>query len=172
MNSSAEAKFEEELEVFRRDCEAAAQFLFAHLAINEAAGRSLRVLALLNEHPLFWNTVAGALQQSAFIALGRVFETKSPHNLGALIRLVQDNRDMFTRAALARRKQAGRPEPPPWLEEFMHGVRDPQLHTFRALRREVHRYRQIYEARYGAIRDKVVAHSEVVEHESIGRLFG
>lgn len=166
-----ESDFLRALEVNRGDCEAAAQFLYAYLAIHETARRSQRVLGLMNRHPTFWNTATRALQDSAFIALGRLFDTHSAHNINALIRRAQEHRSVFSKSALAVRKQAGAPAPPPWLDDFMQGVVDPTVHSFRALRKEVAKYRAIYEARYDVIRNKVVAHSEIVDAESVAALF-
>ena len=73
--------FEHELEIFRTEAEAAAQFFYAYLSVHETAGRHPTVFRLLNTAPLFWNTNLGALQTSAFIALGRIFDQDSPHNI-------------------------------------------------------------------------------------------
>ena len=171
MMPTKETEFVDELEIFRRDCEAAAQFLYAYLAVHETAKRSQRVLSLLHRHPMFWNTALGALQYAALIALGRTFETNSAHNIGVLIRHAQGDQMMFSSAALARRKQGTAPVPPPWLAEFIQAVREPKVHTFRALRAEIARHRAIYETRYREIRHKVVAHSEVVDDSSVAALF-
>jgi hypothetical protein len=69
-----DALFARELNIFRTETEQATQFYFALLAINDVARDDKMVRALLNRTALFWNTCAGALQTSAFIALGRVFD--------------------------------------------------------------------------------------------------
>jgi hypothetical protein len=69
--ASVEAEFERELEVFRTEAEGAAQFFYAYLAIHAAAGAKKPVYRLLNTAPLFWNTILGGLQTSAFVTLGR-----------------------------------------------------------------------------------------------------
>lgn len=71
--TTPEVRFERELEVFRTEYEAATQFYFAFLAVHAVAYQHKSVETLLNRAPLFWNTCMGALQTSAFIALGRVF---------------------------------------------------------------------------------------------------
>src|SRR5450755_832398 len=104
---SVVADFERELEIFRTEAEAATQFLYAYLAIHQVAGRHRQVRDALNSAALFWNTNLGALQTSTFIALGRVFDqqAKSKHNIDRLLRIAQDNLDIFTKAALGIRKQ-------------------------------------------------------------------
>ena len=71
--------FERELEIFRTEAEACAQFLFAFLAVHDVAYRKKAVHKLLNRAPLFWNTCLGALQASAF-GSGIVFDpTQAGH---------------------------------------------------------------------------------------------
>jgi hypothetical protein len=115
---SADAQFERELEIFRTESEGAAQFFYAYLAIHAAAGAKRPVYRLLNTAPLFWNTILGGLQTAAFVALGRVFDQKSTHNVGKLVQLAYDNPQMFSKAALARRKQGSSATPPQWLDDL------------------------------------------------------
>jgi len=72
-NERRTKQFENELEVFRKEAEAASQFFYGYLAIHEVAKHNRAVLRFLNTNALLWNTVAGALQMSALIALHRVF---------------------------------------------------------------------------------------------------
>src|SRR5438093_6294764 len=98
--TNIEKEFDRELEVFRGECESAAQFFFGYLAIHEVAKRREVVFRLLNQNTLFWNTVAGALQTAAIIAIGRVFDQSSPHNIYKVLRLAQDNPSMLSKASL------------------------------------------------------------------------
>ncbi len=59
-------RFGRELEIFRAEAEAAAQFFFAYLTVHAVAHQHKSVHAFLNRTPLFWNTCMGALQTSAF----------------------------------------------------------------------------------------------------------
>jgi hypothetical protein len=79
--TTEERNFERELELFRTECESAAQFFFGYLAIHEVAKRREAVHRLLNANALFWNTASGAMQTAAVIAIGRIFDQGSPHNL-------------------------------------------------------------------------------------------
>jgi len=67
--------FERELEIFRTEAEACAQFLFAFLAVHDVAYRKKAVHKLLNRAPLFWNTWAGGPHLP--------FATCPPKKLGA-----------------------------------------------------------------------------------------
>jgi len=101
-------------DISRGEIETATQHLYGYLSIHAVAKRRPRAFAALNEHPLFWNTVAGALQTSALVALGRIFDQNSAHNIDALIRLATKNRVLFSTAALAKRKNQSGGDPPPW----------------------------------------------------------
>src|SRR5262245_54276954 len=121
-NLTAEEQFERELEIFRTEAQQATQFFYAFLEIHAAAGARKPVYRLLNTAPLFWNTVLGGLQTGAFVALGRVFDQTSTHNVDRLIRLAIDNPQIFSKAALARRKQGSSSSPPAWLGNYMKHV--------------------------------------------------
>jgi hypothetical protein len=107
-----EQQFARELEVFRTEVETAAQFFYSYLAMREVAKHHKRVFRMFNEHQLFWNTLLGGVQTAALIAVGRVFDQNSTHNLDAVLGLAQRNRDIFSRASLGKRKQATRDKNP------------------------------------------------------------
>jgi len=155
---NAEQQFERELETFRKECEEASQFFYAYRAVHEVAKHRTRVVRFLNENPLFWNTVVGALQTSALIALGRIFDQGSAHNLDKVLRIARDNPEIFSKAALGRRKQGNQREAPNWLDECLEGIYVPTTTDFRRLRRHVKNYRRIYESNYRDLRHKVFAH--------------
>src|SRR5438128_1334992 len=135
--TNEEMDFERELELLRKECEGAAQFFFGHLAIKEMAKRSEAVLRLLNRNAMFWNTAAAAMQTAAVIAIGRVFDQNSPHNIDTVLRLAQNSPSIFSRASLARRKQAGANEAPSWLESYLEAAHIPNQGDFRRLRSHV-----------------------------------
>jgi len=121
--------------------------------------RRKRIFRTLDRHALFWNTVLGALQASALITLGRVFDQDTPHNVDVLIRVAQETPTMFSKSALARRKHNSNEAPPAWLEGFVTRAHEPTAHDFRYLRKYVKKLRRIYEARYRDLRHKVFAHT-------------
>lgn len=168
---TAEEQFGRELEIFRTEEEAGTQFLYAFLAVHSVAHDSEDVLQLLNTAPFFWNTCLGALQMSAFIVLGRIFDQQSIHNLDRLLRIAQDNPDIFSKEALGRRKQGtsrGRPE---WLDEYLEDAYEPIAADFRRLRAHVRRRRTIYERNYRDIRNKFFAHKSVSDDAETAVLF-
>jgi hypothetical protein len=166
-----EAQFERELETFRTEADAGTQFFSAYLAVHNVATDSKPVYRLLNEAPLFWNTNLGALQTSAFIALGRVFDQTSDHNLDKLLNIAEQNPQIFSKAALGHRKQGANPDPPGWLDAYLSGVYEPTPQDFRQLRKCVNKWRKIYKSNYRDIRHKLFAHKEVSDHAETNALF-
>ncbi len=163
--NAQEKEFEKHLEEFRRDAESAAQFLYALNAINIILSKSKPALDKVNVAPLLWRTILGSLQKSAFIALGRIFDQKSPYNLDRLIRVAQDNIEIFSKKSLALRKRAGSENADEWIDEYLKNVCVPTADDFRRLRKNVKKYRKIYEKNYRSIRDMVYAHKELSSEE-------
>ena len=113
--TTPEGQFERELEIFRTEAEGGTQFFYAYLAVHAAAARRKAVHRLLNEAPLFWNTCLAALQTASFMALGRIFDNDSDHNLSKILRITNDHPEIFSKVALSRRKQGSNTKPPTWL---------------------------------------------------------
>ena len=166
----SETTFVAELEALRRNAEEASQFLFAHLAINRLAKQRRRILKVLQRDSLFWLTVQSALFGSALLAVGRIFDQRSHHNLDRLLKMARDTPALFTREALARRKQAGGPEPS-WLSDYVHNAHVPNTSDFRMLKHHVKRLRGIYESKYRDLRHTVVAHTGSLDANTIKAQF-
>ena len=166
-----ETQFEQELEIFRREAEGAAQFFYAYLAIHQTAANHKSVLELLNHSALFWNTALAALQTGAFIVLGRVFDQHSAHNLDRLLRIAQAHPHIFSKAALGRRRQGGSAEEAVWLQEFVQAAYEPSPADFRRIRAYAQRWRRVYDSHYRALRNKVFAHKELSDDAQVAALF-
>jgi hypothetical protein len=74
--ATPEQRFIRELEVFRTEAQAGAQFLYGYLAFNSILSEKRKALNAVNKTPLFWNTAAGPLQIAFLLCLG-VSLTKS-----------------------------------------------------------------------------------------------
>lgn len=158
----SEVKFERELDIFRIEVEIGVRCLSAYLAVNSIALSSEPVNILLNTAPRFWNTNVHALQVSAIMALGRVFDQRSPHNLDKLLKIAQDNLEIFSKEAIGRRKQKqGANLAPSELDDYLRGAYEPTPEDFRNLKNCVKKWRRIYESNYRDMRDKLFAHKEV-----------
>lgn len=166
-----EKMFAHELEVFRTEAQAEAQFLYAYLTIIAILGENKKALNAVNRTPLFWKTNIGALQSAFFIVLGRIFDQKSNHNIDSLLKIAQTNVNIFSKAALAERKKQNSPNANVWLDEYLKRVYEPTRDDFRALRKQIKKYRKIYEENYRDIRRKIYAHKEISEPTEVQKLF-
>lgn len=164
--------FANELEVFRTEAESGIQFFYSYLAVHAVAGEHKEVFRLLNTAPLFWNTALGALQTSTFIALGRVFDQQSKHNIDRLLKIAQSNMAIFSKEALAGRKRRGSANADEWIDEYLRDVYVPDADDFRRLRRHVAKKRRVYEDNYQALRHQFFAHKEISAKEDVQSLFG
>ena len=157
--------FANELEVFRTEAESGIQFFYSYLTVHAVAGENKNVYRSLNQAPLFWNTALGALQTSTFIALGRVFDQKSKHNINRLLKIAQLNMVIFSKEALSGRKRRSSTNADEWIDEFLRDVYVPSANDFRRLRRYVDKKRKTYKDNYRDIRDKIFAHKEISAKE-------
>jgi hypothetical protein len=167
---STEDEFSQELEIFREEAEAGAQFFYSYLAVHELAKRDRRLFRLLDANALFWNTSLAGLQTGAIMALGRIFDRRSPHNLNTLVRLVLQHRGIFSKAALGRRKQGTEPKPPEWLPEYLRSAYEPTPADFRRLAAHVKKYRRIYEDKYHDLRNQLYAHKQAADPTAVAAL--
>lgn len=165
------AEFEQELEVLRTEAEAAAQFFYSYLTIHAAAGDHKPVYRLLNASALFWNTILAGLQTSTFIVLGRILDQTSAHNVDRVLKIAQNHPDIFSKAALGKRKQGNLKAPPEWLPEYLEGAYMPRAADFRRLRAHVKKQRKIYDDKYRDLRRKVFAHKELTDPAAVSALF-
>jgi len=168
---TAEEHFENELEVFRTEADTATQFFYSLLTINTIASKQKKVLHILNNTPLFWNTVLGGLQTSSFIALGRIFDQKSTHNIDKVLKAAQDNMAIFSKNALAERKRKGVTNADEWLTEYLTNVYVPSAKDFRRLRSHVNKKRIIFENNYRTLRHKFFAHKDISQEAEVLGLF-
>jgi hypothetical protein len=164
-------QFEHELEVFRTEAQSGTQFFYAFLAINDIIVENKKIRHVVNSAPLFWKTNIGALQTAFFITLGRIFDQRSKHNIDSLLRFAQDNKTIFSKDALAKRKRKDSQNADDWLEDFLKESYEPVTDDFRRLRKYVKKYRKIYEANYRDIRRKIYAHKELSDEVQIKQLY-
>jgi hypothetical protein len=140
-----DVQFERELEVFRTEAEGAAQFFYALLAIHAAAGAKT---------PIY-----------------KLFDQDSAHNIGRLMRLAQDNPQIFSKAEFAQRRQGAAETPPDWLDNYLKDIYLPKPADFRRLRGYVSRYRKIYLEKYQPLRHRVFAHKGASDAGDVSALF-
>jgi hypothetical protein len=103
---AAQTDFEKELEIFRTEEEVAQQYFFAYLSVRSLAARNEHVLEAMNDTPLFWITTHHAMLLAAFIALGRIFDQNSEHNIDILLSIAANDLSVFAKSAQMARLQA------------------------------------------------------------------
>ena len=166
-----EEKFKHELEVFRTEVESATQFFYAYMAIHSEIAEKKDVLKFVNEMPLFWKTIIGALQISMFITLGRIFDKKSKHNIDSLLKIAIKNKDIFSKTSLEARKRKDSENADEWIDEYIQNAYEPTDADFSRLEKHVEKYRKLYDSSYRKIRNKIFAHKELSEPSQIEKLF-
>ncbi|MDO8445919.1 MAG: hypothetical protein Q7T53_07460 [Deltaproteobacteria bacterium] len=166
-----EDKFTSELEIYCTEVEAAIKFFYSFLAVNASLADNKRALDLVNEAPLFWRTIIGALKTSFFITLGRVFDQQSNHNVDRLLKVAHESLEIFSTEALERRKRAGSTNADEWIDDYMRTAYVPTPDDFRRLRGYVRKYRKVYETGYRDIRHKIYAHKQLSKAEDVQALY-
>ena len=98
---------------------------------------------------------------STFTALERIFG-RSGHNLDRLMAAATKRIALFSREALAARKQAAGLSADD-ADRFVHDAFEPSKDDFESLREQIEENRKIYNARYREVRNKVFAHNVVAD---------
>jgi hypothetical protein len=134
-------------------------------------GKSKPVRDHINANALFWNTALHALQSALILALGRVFETSTPHNVSTFMRAMDANRAAFSRAGLKSRKAQIFGDDLAGLNNYVQEARLPRPSDFRRVAKFVKQHRTTYLSTYRALRDQVFAHTLTADRERIAELF-
>lgn len=166
-----DSEFSEILDSLREEVLNAIESFYSYVGIHNQLSSDRDLYAVLNQNPSFWNIVLQALQYNFFIALGRVFDdSPNSQSIHKLVNACLSHPKFFSREALGgRRMQNG--QKPPWLDEFLSNAFEPKVSHLRVLKREVSNLRKAYDPVYKDIRNKVVAHTELRNHEDVSNLF-
>lgn len=153
-----ENEFKSELQVFSNEVDEAIQCFYAEQTIHNLARENSSVYHALNRNAAFWKITSRALQANAVIVLGRIFDKNSQaHGIHRLLDLAAKHPDIFSKAALERRK---RPQVGQWIDDFMRGVYVPSKRDFSRFQGYADKQRSIYNGQYKVLRDKFFAHKE------------
>lgn len=171
---------QEEIEIYRKEEEAAQQTFFAWLGMRDLLAKRPDVLAAVNRNSMFWLTTNYSLFVSTFIWLGRIFDQNSAHNVDLLLKAVELNLPELSRAALQKRKEEV--ITPAQAAEYVKQKHDTVIDDVRELRKQVKAWRKIYEPVYGEVRDHLAHNKQGVSEidlflaktniEEMKRLFG
>ena len=172
MSLSRRRTFEAQLKNFRNEAAVVAKFVYAEVAIDHAASKSERLLYRLNRTPEFWLACGAAFQSSAYIALGRIFDTNSNFNIDALLHAMEAELHIFQRNALSERKWNGSGVRPDWLDDYLNNAHYPTAQDLKRIRAQVQKYRDIFDRAIKPPRNKYIAHREKEEQADVQELFG
>ncbi len=161
----------EAMNTFKRQADECVTCLYAYLTIHAVAAKSRTIRDQINRNGYFWMTTLHALQTSLILALGRVFEANTPHNVTTFMRAVNQNRAAFSREALRARKTAVFGSNLAELDNYMAQAKIPRRSDFRRVADFVKKHKATYLSKYRAIRDQVFAHTLVVDGGEITALF-
>jgi hypothetical protein len=150
MSTAGAAEFEAELNIFRTEQETAEQYFFAYLGIRSLAAQRADVVAVMNHNSVYWIISHHALLLSTFIALGRIFDQGSKHNVDRLMLVVERNLPIFSRVALRQRKEMVISA-----EQAREYVKDRHVlaaNEVRDLKKQIRDWRKVFQANYLPIR--------------------
>jgi hypothetical protein len=169
---SPDDKFLEELNIFRKEVILASKFLYTELAIKDIANKNKRVLTALNYTPTFWNTTLGALQNSTFITLGRIFDNNGKNSINTLLKVVKNNKNIFTKESFKNRwiKDRDRKQIDHWLPEYLKKVYIPTDKNLLDLSSFIEEQKKVYKQLYRPIRDQF-GHKIYNKNEEVKVLF-
>jgi hypothetical protein len=160
MTIMRETDFERELKIFAAEEETAQQYFFSYLLMRDLPAQDTNVLRAMNSKALFWITNRDAMLLSAIVALGRIFDQNSKHNIDRLMTVAGESISEFSMKALAARLMAGG-LPKEDADAYVADRHELTYDDLRALRTKIAYWRRVYEDRYRDIRDKFYAHREL-----------
>ena len=163
--------FEKQLNNLDLEVTVIASYVYAEMAIQHAASKSKSLLKAINRTPTFWKTCYASFQSSAYVALGRVFDLKSPYNIEALIASMEHDLSIFSRDALAARKAAGGFSDPVRLQQYVAKAHVLDLSDIRRIRRAVARRRLVYDRAIMPVRHQYLAHRQAHGHATVQNLY-
>ena len=163
-------KFVDELAIFQVEEAAAQQYFFGYLTVTQMAAENSEFLKLIHIYPWFWVTAHHAMFMATFVALGRIFDKNTPHNIDALMFVVSAEIEEFSVDALKARlvKKGLSPEQVAHHVSIAHPLTPSEV---RELRKKIAHWRRVYEKGYKDIRNRIFAHRELSSREEIDELF-
>lgn len=175
MNVSApltpDQEFELRLNALSRDARAAARFTYIGEAVRFSAAPRPELITRLDEFAGFWNTVLGALQTGAIVALGRMYDQrKDVLSARKLLEYAMANPALFSAASL-RARVATRLAAPADVDAYMEDVQPPTQAQFEALAAALAEHTALYEDKVQPIRHKAFAHAGRITQDELHAMF-
>lgn len=168
---AAEREFEARLRSFGREARGCAMLAYTEFVLHYYAGSNWPVRDRLNRHPAFWNAVLAGLQSSAFVALGRIFDTKrGTYNGDELLDFAEKHRGIFSRKAREAR-EVRRGAPLDQARDFAARAVELRAGGLREVRDGFAARQRVFEKRVAPIRHEVFAHASKREIEDREKMF-
>jgi HEPN superfamily AbiU2-like protein len=169
--TQAEQEFENYLAALNRDARGCAVLAYTEFAIHFTAGHDFPVIDRLNRHPAFWNAILGALQASAIVSLGRIFDRRSDtYSAAQLLGFAEKSLGIFRRGALAARKErAGLAQHD--AQAYAADAYELRPGGLDDIRRQFEQKRQFFENKVAPIRHQVYAHAGKLNGKELDQLF-
>lgn len=166
-------EFARRLDVLHADAVACARHGFAELAINVVASRDDRIRERVREDAGYWQTTMSALQSSAFVSLGRVFDgRKGTITPARVLDYVATYPGIFSRGSLRARKARESPGMDiSLLDPLIDAAFEPTAASFAAIRTELDERAQYFEDHVEEIRNSVFAHATGRTRAEVDALF-
>jgi hypothetical protein len=156
-----------EIEIFRKEEEEAQQSFFAYVGVRTLLARRPDLVGMVNRNSMYWITSQHALLVNAFIALGRIFDQNSTHNIERLLKMVETNLPTVNPDALRRRKEEVIPSEQ--AAEYVSDKHSTTIEDVLGLQDQVDKWRGIYRAVYKPIRNSF-AHKKTADIEAVNAL--
>lgn len=164
--------FLRQLENLKQESEVIATYVYAEMSVQHAASKSRKLLSRMNMTPTFWNACNAAFQSAAYIAIGRVFDLRSPYNVEALLIAMERELHLFQRASLEKRKRSDFNGDLSWLDGYLNNAYYPTVKDVNRLRGLVSKYRQFYERAVMPVRHQYLAHRQAHNEARVQELYG
>jgi len=97
--------FRKRLEIFNNEQASLQHFFFTSLAVRRCAIDIPDVVPMMNDG-LFWRVAHQGTIVSTFMAMGRIFDDKSKHNIGRIRKVIEKTPEIFSIECLKQRKAA------------------------------------------------------------------
>ncbi len=151
--------FERRLKALLRNAGAAARYTYTWETIKSYEARRPQLSARLKEFVGFWNTILSALQTSAIVALGRMYDKRSDVlSAAVLLDCARTNQGLFSLNSLRSRVES-RLTAPADVESYINKYRPPKRPQFDALTKGLENQTKFYEKYISPIRNNVFAHA-------------
>ena len=146
-------------ELTRDEINVAIYSYYTWLEILNYAATNREILNSINRTPSFWNVTLHGLQESFFMALGRIFDDgKDCHSIHKFISSCISHPEHFLYDALEKRKQGGS-EKPDWLDNYMRQTYQPTVSDFGKIKQAIVPHRKKFDYIYKDIRNYVFGHN-------------